>query len=278
MTMLSRALALAPGLSLALSPVPAAAAPKAPAGPPAACKLKTASGLGYTIVRPGKGAAPVDGNKVAVKYRGLLATNGKEFDKSDNATFGVGDVIPGFAEGLKLTRVGGQTRICIPAALGYGARATGPIPANSDLVFEIELLDIKGPTKPLAVSERNCAMTTESGLGYTILKSGPGGSPGRNDYALINYKGFLAATGAPFDEADAVPLPLRGVVPGFAEGLGLMKKGGSAKLCIPAALGYAGKASELIPANSDLIFLVDLLDYKTAAEVEALQQRQEQPQ
>ena len=55
----------------------------------------------------------------------------------------VGGVIPGFSEGVQLLGRGGVVRICIPAALGYGAQASGPIPANADLVFQIELLDFK---------------------------------------------------------------------------------------------------------------------------------------
>lgn len=56
-------------------------------------------------------------------------------------------VIPGFSEGLRLTGKSGIVRICIPAALGYGAQATGPIPANADLVFQAELLDFKTPSE-----------------------------------------------------------------------------------------------------------------------------------
>ena len=56
-------------------------------------------------------------------------------------------VIPGFSEGLRMTGKSGIVRICIPAALGYGAQATGPIPANADLVFQAELLDFKTPSE-----------------------------------------------------------------------------------------------------------------------------------
>ena len=52
-------------------------------------------------------------------------------------------MIPGFTEGLKLMSRGAVYRVCIPAALGYGAKATGPIPANSDRVFQIQVLDFK---------------------------------------------------------------------------------------------------------------------------------------
>lgn len=267
-------LAAALGISLLSLPVQAPAAPAAPQPAAGQCKLKTASGLGYTILTQGKGAAPVDSDKVNIKYRGTLAADGKEFDKSDSATFGVTEVIPGFTEGLKLMRVGGRARICIPAALGYGAAGTGPIPANADLVFEIDLLSIKQPTGPLPAAERSCSLKTASGLGYTVVKPGTGASPTGGDVALINYKGFLAATGALFDEADAAPLPIEGVISGFAEGLKLTQRGGSYKLCIPAALGYGEKEIGPIPASSNLVFLIDMIDFRSMAEIQGSQPQQ----
>lgn len=266
------ALIAALSVSLLSLPVQAPAAPPSPQAAAGQCKLKTASGLGYTILAAGKGAAPVDSDKVTIKYRGTLAADGKEFDKSDSATFGVMEVIPGFTEGLKLMRVGGRARVCIPAALGYGAAGTGPIPPNADLVFEIDLLSIKAPTGPLPAAERSCKLKTPSGLGYTVVKPGAGASPGAGDVTLINYKGFLAATGALFDEADNAPLPIEGVISGFAEGLKLTQKGGSYKLCIPAALAYGDKETGPIPANSNLVFLIDLIDFKSMAEIQAAQQ------
>jgi len=56
-------------------------------------------------------------------------------------------VIPGFAQGLQLVSKGSVVRLCIPAALGYGTQGSGSIPANSDLVFQVELLDFKTAAK-----------------------------------------------------------------------------------------------------------------------------------
>lgn len=109
---------------------------------PGGCTTTTASGLGWTAVKPGTGAMPTDQDVVLVNYRGTLA-DGKEFDKSDRAPFPVAQVVPGFSEGLKLMQKGGSYKLCIPAALGYGDKATGPIPANSPLIFTVDLLDFK---------------------------------------------------------------------------------------------------------------------------------------
>lgn len=106
----------------------------------------TASGLRYTDEKVGTGATPTLQQSVTVHYTGKLASNGTTFDSSvggDPATFAMTGVIQGFAEAISTMKVGGKRTAYIPAALGYGARAQGPIPANSDLIFEIELIAVK---------------------------------------------------------------------------------------------------------------------------------------
>jgi FKBP-type peptidyl-prolyl cis-trans isomerase len=108
----------------------------------------TASGLQYIDVVVGKGASPVAGRQVKVHYTGTL-DNGKKFDSSEDRnvpfTFviGVGQVIPGWDEGVMSMKVGGKRKLIIPAKLGYGARgAGGVIPPNATLHFDVELLDV----------------------------------------------------------------------------------------------------------------------------------------
>jgi FKBP-type peptidyl-prolyl cis-trans isomerase FkpA len=243
----------------------------------AKCKAKTASGLGYTILAAGTGAVPTDADEVQVKYRGTLAADGKEFDASESADFPVGGLIAGFTEGLKLMHQGGKFRFCIPAALGYGDRATGDIPAGSDLIFDVTLIAVK-PSQTLAAprpaivaaADRVCATKTASGLGYKIITPGAGTKPVDGSVALVKYNGYLARDGVSFDASDASPLPVNGVVPGFSEGLKLMPKGASYKLCIPAALGYGARGVGPIPANSDLVFDVTMIDFKSEAEIQAM--------
>ncbi|HXH16393.1 MAG TPA: FKBP-type peptidyl-prolyl cis-trans isomerase [Sphingomonas sp.] len=103
----------------------------------------TASGLQYKVIAPGKpGAAkPTDTDVALVNYEGKLL-NGTTFDKSQQPTpFPVAGVVPGFSEGLKLMPKGAKYRFWVKSALGYGDKAAGPIPANSTLVFDVELLD-----------------------------------------------------------------------------------------------------------------------------------------
>lgn len=98
----------------------------------------------------GTGATAAVGDSVTVNYVGAL-TNGKVFDASVNHgtagftfTLGAGQVIKGWDEGIVGMKVGGKRTLIIPAALAYGSQAVGDaIPANSDLVFQVELLNVQ---------------------------------------------------------------------------------------------------------------------------------------
>lgn len=135
---------------------------------------------------------------------------------------------------------------------------------------------IKLPLQPQVGADlRACTLRTASGLGYASLREGTGPKPGKTDFVLIGYIGYLSTTGQVFDQNQSTPLSLESVIPGFAEGLQLMPRGSVYRLCVPAALGYgATGAGEAIPANSDLVFQIELIDFKTAAEVEALRKAQ----
>lgn len=96
----------------------------------------------------GTGPSPSVGKKVKVHYTGTLE-NGVKFDSSVDRgqpfqfTIGVGQVIKGWDEGVMTMKVGGKRQLIVPPALGYGSRATGPIPPNSTLYFEVELLGVE---------------------------------------------------------------------------------------------------------------------------------------
>jgi FKBP-type peptidyl-prolyl cis-trans isomerase len=106
----------------------------------------TKSGLQYEVLKAGTGEAPRADDTVLVHYEGRL-TDGTVFDSSyargQPAAFGVGDVIPGWTEGLQLMRPGSKVRFTIPPELGYGASgAGGVIPPNAVLLFDVELLAV----------------------------------------------------------------------------------------------------------------------------------------
>lgn len=110
---------------------------------------KTKSGLWYVVDAEGTGSAATPGKNVKVHYSGKLA-NGSEFDNSYKRgepiefQLGVGQVIPGWDEGIALMKTGAKYKLIIPSNLGYGPRgAGGVIPGNSTLIFETELMEVK---------------------------------------------------------------------------------------------------------------------------------------
>jgi len=105
-----------------------------------------ASGLQYRVLTEGSGKTPKATDTVTAHYVGTLI-NGTEFDNSYKRgqafTFPMSDVIPGWSEALQLMKEGAKWQIFIPPALGYGERAVGPVPPNSTLIYEVELLSVK---------------------------------------------------------------------------------------------------------------------------------------
>ena len=105
----------------------------------------TASGLQYRVITESAGDAPKATDTVKVHYEGRLIS-GDVFDSSiargEPVSFPLNGVIPGWSEGVQLMKVGSKFEFTIPSALAYGPSGTGPIPPNSVLVFDVELLEI----------------------------------------------------------------------------------------------------------------------------------------
>ncbi len=104
----------------------------------------TSDGLYYVITTQGTGAQPNASSNVTVNYKGYL-TNGTVFDQSASTglSFGLTSVIKGWQEGIPLFKKGGKGILLIPSALGYGDQASGSIPANSVLIFDITLINVQ---------------------------------------------------------------------------------------------------------------------------------------
>jgi peptidylprolyl isomerase len=114
----------------------------------------TSSGLQTIDTVPGTGAQPRQGQTAVVHYTGWLSVNGQKGQKFDSSVdrgqpfefpVGAGRVIKGWDEGVATMKVGGKRTLIVPPSLGYGARgAGGVIPPNATLIFEVELLGVKG--------------------------------------------------------------------------------------------------------------------------------------
>ncbi|HLI70295.1 MAG TPA: FKBP-type peptidyl-prolyl cis-trans isomerase [Ktedonobacteraceae bacterium] len=161
-TAVTRDCFVTPGAPAIPSIYTATATPKA--GPSTAPEISGTpvtlkDGLKYVDMKVGTGPAAKDGDTVTVNYTGWLASTCKEFDSSYNShqdesgntvppapfpfTLGKGQVIKGWDEGVVGMKAGGIRRLYIPAALGYGSQSSGPIPANSNLIFDVQVISIK---------------------------------------------------------------------------------------------------------------------------------------
>jgi FKBP-type peptidyl-prolyl cis-trans isomerase len=120
---------------------------------PSANAVTTSSGLQYEDLQVGSGAAAKAGDSITVNYTGWLQ-NGTKFDSSIDRkqtfdlTLGKGQVIAGWDEGVVGMRVNGTRLLVIPPSLGYGNATQGSIPANSTLIFEVQLVAINPPATP----------------------------------------------------------------------------------------------------------------------------------
>ncbi|WP_153447932.1 FKBP-type peptidyl-prolyl cis-trans isomerase [Vibrio algicola] len=117
----------------------------------------TKSGIMYKVEKEGTGVTPKATDTVVVNYEGKLI-DGKKFDSSydrkEPATFPLNRVIPGWTEAVQLMKVGSKYQVVIPPELAYGAQDTPTIPANSTLVFEIELMSVKADAAPQAPAHK----------------------------------------------------------------------------------------------------------------------------
>lgn len=165
---------------------------------------------------------------------------------------------------------GSLTKLWIGVALGVAVAAGGAYLGTT----RSAIANAATPEQFLAWNARqDGVITTATGLQYKVLEEGKGPKPTDEDVVLVGYKGTLR-DGSVFDENPQASFPVAGVVPGFSEGLKQMARGGKYRLWIPPQLGYGENSpAEVIPANSLLIFDVELLDFKSMAEIQAEMQR-----
>lgn len=104
--------------------------------------VKDLRGFFYSISDSGTGARPTICSTVTVNYSGELST-GSEFDAASQVSFNLGQLITGWQEGIPLIAKGGSIVLYLPPSLAYGSQTNGSIPANSILIFHIQLTDVR---------------------------------------------------------------------------------------------------------------------------------------
>jgi len=264
----------------------AAIAPFIPWDPTHPDVKTTPSGLQYRVVRGGEEGRerPVKRDEVSVMYDGRL-TDGTQFDSSYNrgreSSFGVSQVIAGWTEGLQLMSVGDEFVFYIPTDLGYGQspRPGGVIKPGDDLIFRVELKDIKKAPEPRAVSTqvwddytpwdagRDGITTTPSGVAYIVIESGDadGTPPSGSDVAVVYYEGRFGDNSLTFDSAfqrgKPEMMPVNQLIPGWQEALSLMRPGDRWLVHIPSDQAYGPRGHPGgIPSDMDLNFEMELID------------------
>ena len=235
-------------------------------------EITSESGLKYVDEIIGKGNFPKKGDIVVVHYTGTLE-DGTKFDSSRDRgqpfefPIGTGRVIKGWDEGLATMKVGGKRKLIIPSELGYGSRDAGPIPPNSTLLFDVELIEIKEPFVDIDFALPGKPINYDSGLQTIIHKDGTGEFPKEGQVVTVHYRGLLA-DGHEFDNSHTrgapieFPVGVGYVIKGWDEALLKMKPGEKRTLIIPPDLAYGPTAKGPIPANSILIFEIELLAIK----------------
>jgi peptidylprolyl isomerase len=265
---LTLALTLVMAGSLAAQPGPAATPIPAPAdvAKPPADATRTASGLAFKVLTPGKGTAkPGATDMVTVHYTGWT-TDGKMFDSSYSrnapSTFPVNRVIKGWSEAVQLMVAGEKRRFWIPQELAYAGQPGRPA---GMLVFDVEVIEFApSPSTPppdVAAVPAD-AKKTPSGLAYRSLRPGKGGAtPVASSNVTVHYTGWTT-DGKMFDSSVERGQPatfgLGDVIAGWTEGVQLMTVGEKMRFWIPERLAYKGER----PPRGMLVFDVELIAIK----------------
>ncbi|MEO0451949.1 MAG: FKBP-type peptidyl-prolyl cis-trans isomerase [Pseudomonadota bacterium] len=274
---------------------------------PAECRTmnKTASGVRYIPITNGdiNAGSPKRDATIVVNYEAYLAETGALIDSSytrgESSVYDMSDLIDGWAEALQLMNPGDEWLVFVPAGEAFGSEPLGDlIPANSDLVYRVELegflskSDLQeaaaaAPALPVARMsgpdmaawqaylpwdpEKSGVTTLPSGVSLVALERGTteGATPGLDDVVRIHYEGRLAETSDFFDSSwsggGPVEFRVGSLIAGLSEALTYMRPGDRALVHIPADLAYGDQGSgSNVPPNADLMFQIIMLDIVTA--------------
>jgi peptidylprolyl isomerase len=227
--------------------------------------ITTDSGLRYVIIEEGTGDVPLTGDTVMVDYTGWLE-DGTQFDSSVGTgrplpvVVGRGAVIQGWDEALSLLPVGTQALLLIPSELGYGPNPNGIIPADANLTFEVDILELIPVQRATEVDEGDYT-TTDSGLKYYDIAVGDGATPAADEEVSVDFVAW-GPDGAQLGSSLENGAPLffqigrEQMLPAIEEGVSTMNIGGKRQLVISAEeAGIPGGA----PGDT-VIFEVELVD------------------
>ena len=240
---------------------------------------KQPSGLYFVPVKTNPNAPKATvGTNVSILYTGTLLNGTVFLSSAQNGntpdSFVLSNATDGLSEGVSLMHLGDKAKLLIPSAIAYGPAGRNGVPPNTVVRFDVELVDFNYAATDEAIIKKYVADNSltnaqrqASGLYYVpVTTNAAGAQATAGKTATVSYTGkFL--NGTVFDPGTA-PLSFmvgaKKVIPGFEEGISLMRTGEKAVLLIPSALAYgpAGAGGGAIPANKVLRFEVELTDVK----------------
>jgi len=234
------------------------------------------SGLHYIIEEEGMGDAPTLDQTVNIRFKQSLldGTVINEITADSSVTVNIRTLLIGLQESLLLLKKGGKGTFLLPSYMGLGVSSSPSIPANSVLIFELELVDIFTPERVLEIdietienylADNNIeADSTSEGIYYFFEEEGEGENPPANAMVTVKYKGYFL-NGEVFDETQGdatATFSLSGVIRGWQLGIPLFKKGGKGTILIPSALAYGPAGNSSIPPNTVLAFDIELISFQ----------------
>ena len=205
---------------------------------------------------------------VRVHYTGWLTDNTK-FDSSRDRreplefVLGAGQVIKGWDIGIEGMKLGEIRSLKIPAPLAYGSNAVGPIPANSDLLFEVELIGAQKSLEPDILLNPSALKwkTLQPGIEIFDEKEGTGKELRTGMELTFHYTGWLSSghkfgSSKNLGKSEKTVLGMGKLVKGLELGLESLKQGGVRWARLSPSVAYGPVAMSNIPANSTLIFRI----------------------
>ncbi|MBS1507351.1 MAG: FKBP-type peptidyl-prolyl cis-trans isomerase [Bacteroidetes bacterium] len=230
---------------------------------------KLSQGIWFSIDSTSTGIRPVFNDSVSVNYTMKLLSTGTVVDQTTSPlTMTLNNYINGIQLAMPQFQQGMKGRMFIPSYYGYGNTANGSVPANTNLLFEFKVVKVydyqlKADTvaidKYLKTNSIN-ALTDASGLRYTVDSLGNGALANIQDYVTFTYTAKLMDSGLQIDQAiNPVKSKLVDLILGWQIGLVNIPEGSKFTLYVPSRLAYGSTVKSSIPANSNLIFKIQLL-------------------
>lgn len=228
------------------------------------------NGMMYRVLEPGDGMGANEADLAIVGFGVFNPGGGLAFAHTMSQSGSKMPVKPGrpplpfMADLMPLMKAGAKIQANLPATIGIGANAQiDELPDGSNEIWLFEVDSVEKFEKPAFILPSDEELTTtESGLKYKIVKPGTGRQPTAANSVVAHYSGWLT-DGSPFDSSyergEPSTFPLRGVIPGWTEGLQLIKEGGEIILVIPPDIAYGPQDKPGIPGNSTLVFFVKLV-------------------